>query len=61
MVERRAGAVSMEETGFAQHARAQSRQGHARSFAHRASTCGMMQCGATGVACMRAGFRVALG
>lgn len=55
--ERRAGAVSMEETGFAQHTPARLWRAHARSFAQHAPACAMMQCGATCTACMRAWVR----
>jgi len=44
---RRAGAVSMEETGLTRRAPAPFQPDRARSFAHRSSACGMMQRGAT--------------
>src|SRR5260370_24418440 len=55
--ERRAGAVSMEETGLAERAPASSQPVQARSFAHRGAACGMMQCGATWLSCMQCASR----
>src|ERR1700761_7647119 len=59
--ERRAEAVSMEETGFALRAPAPSQPVHARSFAHRAAACGMMQCGLTWLRCRRCLEQVSCG